>query len=176
MITIDNQGGEHDEYVEYEHEIFQVSMKDGLSYALDFTGAQYGYFEPLINWDDYCKERVKEPVSTNGSGQYFGHRKQRWEKEVMGGKSTVALIGHNNQEACQCLKYTAEAYEKMPGLTTILEMCKQPEKEFIARQKVLFQLVAIGLKGDLEQTSQLYERDLDERGGRKQILRNLNEN
>ncbi|KAL1954223.1 hypothetical protein VTO42DRAFT_1503 [Malbranchea cinnamomea] len=44
------------------HYIFKVTLTSGESWALDPTGAQFGFREPLLPWDEYVTARVSEIV------------------------------------------------------------------------------------------------------------------
>lgn len=57
-----------------DHHIFKVDLKDGISYALDLTGAQYGHFRTVTPWIVYEKTMVEKiskvsPVGVQSSGQ-----------------------------------------------------------------------------------------------------------
>lgn len=45
---------------DYKHTIIRVTMKDGGTFALDMTGAQYGWSEPVTPWQLYSTSRVRE--------------------------------------------------------------------------------------------------------------------
>lgn len=66
MISFNVLGAEMD--AECNHIITRVTLKSGECYALDFTGAQYGYHEPVIPWDLYVDTRVECLTRT----QHFG--------------------------------------------------------------------------------------------------------
>ena len=41
------------------HEVLRLALKaDDSSYALDLTGAQYGWYEAVVPWSTYCSDRV----------------------------------------------------------------------------------------------------------------------
>lgn len=42
------------------HEILKVTTVSGVAYAIDISGAQYGYPEPVTLWDEYAATRVQE--------------------------------------------------------------------------------------------------------------------
>lgn len=49
------------------HEILQARLKSGEVYAIDLTGAQYGWYEPIMEWDEYSS-RCIELISITSSG------------------------------------------------------------------------------------------------------------
>ncbi len=40
------------------HEIIKVTLRSGEVFAVDITGAQYGYHEPVTPWTKYEQERI----------------------------------------------------------------------------------------------------------------------
>jgi hypothetical protein len=42
------------------HNLYRVTLKNGEKWAIDVTGAQFGYPEPLCPWQDYIMTRVKK--------------------------------------------------------------------------------------------------------------------
>lgn len=51
-----------------KHPLWKVTLKDGLSYSLDLTGAQYGHFNPVIPWGEYTQTRCnREKTVIHGS-------------------------------------------------------------------------------------------------------------
>jgi hypothetical protein len=42
------------------HEILKLTLRSGEIFAVDLSGAQYGYHEPVIGWDEYKQTRVRE--------------------------------------------------------------------------------------------------------------------
>jgi len=48
------------------HSIIKLTLKyGGESYALDLTGAQYGYYDPITPWPDYLNTQVLSFQSNN---------------------------------------------------------------------------------------------------------------
>lgn len=41
-----------------DHRLVGFAMKDGLRYVLDFTSAQFGWFENVATWEQYYNTRV----------------------------------------------------------------------------------------------------------------------
>ena len=44
---------------DYNHTILRVTMKNGETYVLDMTGAQYGWYEAVTSWPVYNASRVR---------------------------------------------------------------------------------------------------------------------
>ncbi|KAL2065308.1 hypothetical protein VTL71DRAFT_2977 [Oculimacula yallundae] len=59
FIRIDRHGNQ--DYDDPNHEFFKINVRDGILpriYALDLSSAQYGYYKPLLLFQDYVDERV----------------------------------------------------------------------------------------------------------------------
>lgn len=42
------------------HVLWKATLKNGEEYALDLTGAQLGWFEPVVAWPTYLKNQIQE--------------------------------------------------------------------------------------------------------------------
>lgn len=55
---------------EFLHEVLQVRLHSGEVYAIDLTGAQYGWYEPITKWDTFnmsCMEITRmTPLGVDG--------------------------------------------------------------------------------------------------------------
>lgn len=58
------------------HVVFKVHLKDGISYAFDLTGAQYGRFNPVTPWSDFEKDMVAETLEHLEFGWYAKRKRQ----------------------------------------------------------------------------------------------------
>jgi hypothetical protein len=52
---------------EYIHQVLKVSLKSGETYAIDLTGAQYGWHKPIALWTEYC-DKVLELCIVQSQG------------------------------------------------------------------------------------------------------------
>ena len=55
-----NAGDPKIDATDYHHNIIKITMKTGEVYALDMTGAQYGWTECIVPWKTYVESRVRE--------------------------------------------------------------------------------------------------------------------
>ncbi|MCJ1386148.1 hypothetical protein MMC17_009274 [Xylographa soralifera] len=62
----------------YQHDLLKVTLPGGQAYALDTTSAQYGYYKPLIPWDDFFSWRVDYVIAVRP----FGSCKMDFQKEL----------------------------------------------------------------------------------------------
>jgi hypothetical protein len=80
LITVDYKGRE--EHVDFHHQLIKVTLKQGAGqFAMDFTGAQYGYFAPVVPWQEYYDSRVREMVYGLTPHVYFGGFKKHLEAQ-----------------------------------------------------------------------------------------------
>lgn len=68
----DEKGNVKDNMINFNHMVTRIDMKDGVSYILDMTGAQYGWPEPILNFTDFNENRVKSYDNPGADGQDFG--------------------------------------------------------------------------------------------------------
>ena len=52
----------------WRHRIFRVTLTSQEQYAVDLTGAQYGYHEECLPWEDYVTARVDRIIEINHFG------------------------------------------------------------------------------------------------------------
>ena len=55
------------------HQLLGVTLSNGEKYALDMTGAQFGYDESVVPWQLYSTSRVENVILT----KTFGHERRR---------------------------------------------------------------------------------------------------
>ena len=57
---------------EQQHNLFPVTSKNGINYAIDLTHAHYGHYgETITPWQFYVNTRVREIESKNQFGHTF---------------------------------------------------------------------------------------------------------
>jgi hypothetical protein len=80
-----------------KHTILRVELKSGKEYAVDLSGAQFGWHEAILLWDEYVEKRVKEIDAKKTSG--FGARKKARETEWSKGTNvhTIACMANGNR-------------------------------------------------------------------------------
>ncbi|KEQ71396.1 hypothetical protein M436DRAFT_74462 [Aureobasidium namibiae CBS 147.97] len=76
---------------DFLHEVLQVRLHSGEVYAIDFTGAQYGWYEPITEWSRYslrCKEIIrvlafvvddKRPLGSRARSMLMGTFTDPWD-------------------------------------------------------------------------------------------------
>ena len=124
------------------HSIIKLTLKyGGESYALDLTGAQYGYYDPVTPWSEYLTTRVsglksnKPPHKLGKSKEW--HLRQVRERE----KDIVWAVMHLNSVASQTIMDTLLAWEKEQQVT-VQDMLRQPLQTYLSIQGDLVVSVA----------------------------------
>ncbi|KAF4622713.1 hypothetical protein G7Y89_g14315 [Cudoniella acicularis] len=46
------------------HDIIKITLRSGETFAIDLAGAQYGYHDPIMEWERYKKLRILEDLSS----------------------------------------------------------------------------------------------------------------
>ncbi|KAH6663159.1 hypothetical protein B0J14DRAFT_662149 [Halenospora varia] len=136
----------------YEHRVVKLCAKNGEEYALDLTGAQWGYFEPIMPWKTYQLSRifrvtreVKLVKTDTDVGGLNGFNYQILDKDYF---TFWRTINH------QCSLAVAEItrYWEKKKVTTAKDLFKKQDKEFPREQKDLVDFVAAELKAFLDKS------------------------
>jgi len=124
------------------HSIIKITLiYGGESYALDLTGAQYGYFDPIMPWSEYLTTRVLS-IRSNKSPQTFGKSKEWHPREIREReKDIVWAVMHLNSVASKTTMDTILAWGKDKRVT-VQEMLRQPLQTYMAIQGDLIASVA----------------------------------
>ena len=69
VLTV-SEAATHPEPPRNRHCVYKVTMKNGQMWAIDVTGAQYGYLDTLCPWSQYERERCDKIDSIRAFG-YF---------------------------------------------------------------------------------------------------------
>jgi hypothetical protein len=104
-----------------------VTLKhSGEVYALDLSGAQYGYYDPVIPFEDYVQERARAIVVPHYP--YFGGTKDG----LLGRCNEAGSIGSSlrvQRLAYPFLKFELTNWEK-EGKTTVQELLAYSKDRF----------------------------------------------
>lgn len=103
------------------HCIFKVNLKDGNSYALDLSGAQYGYFRTVMLWTDYMADMVAEILERRAVGSYAqAQALEEKRKRLLRKAGAMPLpLSHEDKiraaqgNVTECVNYTVEGYAKV---------------------------------------------------------------
>ena len=132
----------------WNHTILRVTLKSGERYAIDLTGAQYGYQEDCMPWDDYFATRVEAIVDIKP----HGHAKDRLANEARSKGFPLSLLQGLGAYFANDLRLSIVMWEKSGGDTKVL--LTLPEKEFKAKKEDLLGLVKRLMKQSREDSIQ----------------------
>lgn len=60
----------------FNHTLWRVELKRSKEqYALDLTGAQFGFHDPVVPWDVYAESRIGQYIYKAHNPSYFGRDK-----------------------------------------------------------------------------------------------------
>ena len=129
-----NPDGSHKDNSKQGHAIVQLTLKNSDIYAIDITGAQYGYYDPVIPWDLYVASRVEsiQEIQALGSIEEC-RRRMRKAMQVTGRTKTI------EEEIADVFSAAEEAWQVENG--SLSEMLKLPEDHFVAKQAELLEFV-----------------------------------
>lgn len=130
IVKVDSLGGK--KLGAHEHVMIRATLKNGKVYALDFTGAQFGIYEPIMLWDDYARKYI----AVLGEAHAFGHAKASFARIVQEKTRGVGDIMFYNSVTPaferglqQWLKYNN---------TTLRDFMKLPEEQFCMQNRLMW--------------------------------------
>ncbi|KAL8635448.1 MAG: hypothetical protein Q9228_007059 [Teloschistes exilis] len=121
---------------EYRHEVFRVVLKTGEMYALDFSGAQYGYHDPVLPWDTYVQSRLGGDPRRIKAFHSFGNMYALNEKIAQ----TPGLFGTTMKVNLALSKATTSACEHFAGAKkkrSLGDCLKLPQATFLSERDEL---------------------------------------
>lgn len=121
---------------EYPHEVFRVVLKTGEMYALDFSGAQYGYQDPVLPWDTYVQSRLGGDPRRIKAFHSFGNMYALNEKIAQ----TPGLFGTTMKVNLALSKATTSACEHFAGAKkkrSLGDCLKLPQAAFLSERDEL---------------------------------------
>ena len=130
IVKVDSLGGK--QFGVHGHVMIRATLKNGKVYALDFTGAQFGIYEPIMLWDDYARKYI----AVLGEAHAFGHAKASFARIVQEKTRGVGDIMFYNSVTPaferglqQWLKYNN---------TTLRDFMKLPEEQFCMQNRLMW--------------------------------------
>lgn len=122
----------------FTHLFFRVTLKhSGEVYALDLSGAQYGYYDPVAPFETYLEERARAIVAPEH--RYLG----RTRDALMERSSEPGSIGSAillNHSVYPYLKLELSNWEKESRIPVHRTLTYSKEKFTLERQKLLRRL------------------------------------
>jgi hypothetical protein len=110
---------------DYPHSIFMVKLKHGGGlYALDLTGAQFGYHQPVVPFVEYSENRAESVWGFES----FGSMKQKLLREKSE-KSFAGIVHGINAMTYPTMELGAKKWEEYRKIDT-MSFLKLPEEKF----------------------------------------------
>ena len=125
------------------HLILRISFKSGKDYAVDISGAQFGFHEPVLPWAEYESQRVHKIKATYP----LGHQKQVLDNMMFPNASMMASFQNGkavgdemdkvldgwlrleNIKLAAIMKLGPQAYEAKSG--QVLEVLSESMAKFV---------------------------------------------
>lgn len=137
----------------FPHIALRLNMKDWTGFALDLSGAQYGWFEPVVNFTDYMNDRIR--LDSFGAAR-FGTLRERITSKY-GERGTIFdALTMNNDRASKILKWEMISWEIEEKNMMVIEMCKLDQMTFEKKQKELLGFMEERLEEHLEEERERY--------------------
>ena len=130
-----NEGNPKIDATDYQHNIFRITTRNGEVYALDMTGAQYGWTECIVPWKIYADSRVREVknvVSFGGTRVW-----SNTEAKKMGGQHQ--WVHSIRMLFAQVVDGAVMLWQRGNMLTT--DLFRLPEQDFQKKQASLLDAV-----------------------------------
>lgn len=125
------------------HDVLQITLRNKEVYALDMTGAQYGWPVPAaMSWDTFMEERV-EIIKEN---RKFGETAQALQVEEAAAATSDRDARRHYQvmdEMKQCFNILFKKWQYRQGnnFSLLKDMLRLPEEEFKRKQASLFEFM-----------------------------------
>ena len=97
IITIAPDGTQTDNALQV-HSILQIALKNGECSAIDITGVQFGYDNPVIPWENYNSSRIQEVRGAKRLSSLKDDHEQTKNDEVY--QFVAALLEAINEWEC----------------------------------------------------------------------------
>lgn len=165
IISMDNasngelQNGQRDR----AHFIIRLNMKDWTGFALDLTGAQYGWLEPVVNLKDYMDEKME--IQSVGLAK-FGTLRERVLEMSTEGKENINSVTLNNLRISRILKKEVITWQVKEGNMMVRDMCRLDHQKFERKQKEFLGYMEKKLRERVEEERQEYFDAFEGAGGK----------
>ncbi|KAL8633169.1 hypothetical protein Q9189_001069 [Teloschistes chrysophthalmus] len=130
---------------EYPHEIFRVVLKTGEMYALDFSGAQYGYHDPVLPWDTYLQSRLggdpRRIMAFHSFGDMYALKEKIAQNPNLFGITMKANLALSKAATAAC-EQSAGTKKKL----SLVECLKLPQAAFLSERDGLIDRITEELK------------------------------
>ncbi|KAJ9635458.1 hypothetical protein H2199_008461 [Coniosporium tulheliwenetii] len=130
-------GGQVDE-VDYRHHIMKVKLKFGEVYAIDITGAQYGFHRAMVPWAEYMS-------TVHGAQNYALGTARDVIREWLRVRDLESLLERYNGETGLVFKTALTEALWLAGGLSLPRLIRLPEPAFREKQTQILRYAQAGL-------------------------------
>ena len=152
-ITLLSLTGYKDKNSKYNHAVIKLTLNNGEQYALDISGAQFGYRTPLIPWTQYFDSRVDSVTQTKHLGDHRRRSKFLVKPDEEGNGGVKAC----NEEVAEVINTAIEEWQKKD--IKLKDMLRLQDSAFTSKQEEFLR--------SIEESIEI-KRDLIEKAGKRQ--------
>ncbi|MCJ1438853.1 hypothetical protein MMC27_008243 [Xylographa pallens] len=130
----------------YQHDLLKITLPGGQAYALDTTSAQYGYYKPLIPWDNFFSRRVDYVMAIRPFGSAQMDFWKELDKNVRPDKKIqgkIAIFGldagvfYYNKKFSSVLSESSNKWLKREAFNDFNTLLGQTSESFEEKEKDL---------------------------------------
>lgn len=149
-VAYRDEFGKRDNSTMMGHEVLRLSRKKGPAYVLDISGAQFGYHETIMPWEQYQKERVVKIVKVCRFGHNHDLPKDNLKKYFRPNMAYTEANMHLVKQfylslRANVLDAAITAWQKTEKLP-ITQLLKEPKHDFYIHMEALLKHIDQSLK------------------------------
>lgn len=120
--------------------MINATLKDGHQYAVDVTGAQFGWFDPVLAWEEYLEKRAESVERIMAFGNALVLMNTRCWREGWMGK-----LMRLNRVATQAMDTAIEEWTETNGLS-LAAMLRLPEAQYLKKRTEMLDTIEEALR------------------------------
>lgn len=120
----------------FPHVVLRFTLRSGEKYALDLSGAQYGFDETVAPWTPYLEKRVRGNNMSNVEIHPCGHMMGILQSHTLG-PTLLGVLMRYNIDLTKIALSTCQDFLEKEGFPALSELPKLPEKAFKAKSAAL---------------------------------------
>ena len=128
--------------LDFTHRILRIELKTGEIFAVDLSGAQYGYRETVMPWISYLQSRLGTS-SEDGVELHPLGKTLEITQVASAGPGLFGIIMRLSYDYAQVVN---AAYTEFDQHCPLEQMFKLPQKEFERKRDQLLSSIAVALK------------------------------
>ena len=129
---------------EYPHAILRITLRTAEQYAFDLSGAQHGYWEPVVPWATYLQSRTIGDAMQGVTFHPLGHHLRIFESMPNFGLYGVTM--RYNVDFAKAAAFACEEFGSAEGHVPLSEMLKLPQKAYEGQRANLVGFIAKALE------------------------------